>query len=175
MRSDPEGVARVGVGILDTGFDRSQLREPSWPYGSLPVAGLARQGIERVAAAWADADLPPELLVPGPDALTRLLLASARPVDGHAREVGAGEVSPGTTAIFLSRLDAGEYLRHLLGPRPGAQRVAATAGDIALTDDLLPGMLTVWRTSAFAWLYDFRRPGPLWSLSFLQSTRGGPN
>jgi hypothetical protein len=128
-----------------------------------------------VAATWADADLFSELLVPGPDALTRLLLASARPVDGHsAREVGAGEVSPGTTAIFLSRLEAGEYLRHLLGPLPGAQRVVDTAGDIALTDDLLPGMLTVWRDSAFAWLYDFRRPGTLRSLSFLQSTRGGP-
>jgi hypothetical protein len=163
-----EGVPRVGVGILDTGFDREKLSVPTWPYGSLPIAGLDDKGVQVIADVCSDERIDSAALLPTPSASRHLLLASARPVKDHdPHQVGVGEISPGTTAVYLARITAGQFLQNVLAPGPTRDKISTAVDDIPLTGQSLPAALQIWRANAFPWFYDFRRPGPLWNLTFV--------
>lgn len=167
LTGHPEGVPRVGLGFVDQDIDPGKLSGPSWPYGALPVLGVSHTGAGALAEAGTANGLTVDLM-PDSTILRRLLLASAQPVAGlDDHQVGAGEVSDGSTAVFLARLTTGDYLRAALGDSDEVSLAAEGLAAIPMTDDTLPAALERWQAAGFVWAWDFRRATELWNLTFV--------
>jgi hypothetical protein len=163
----PLGIPRVGWALVDRGIDPAELPASGWQYGALPQIGIEPEGARRLAATASDAGLRLDP-TPTPTLLRRLLRASATPMEGYEPfQVGSGEVSYGTTAVFLARMTAGRMLRYLLPGHPTVAAVAASLDGVPLTGDYLASALEIWHANEIPWVWDFRRQ-TLWSLSYIR-------
>jgi hypothetical protein len=77
-----EGIPRIGVGVVDTGFDLAQLPVPTWPYGALPVIAVDHRAGAALARASSQTGIELDAL-PSTSAMRRFLVASAQDVEGQ--------------------------------------------------------------------------------------------
>lgn len=163
------GNPRVGWAVVDRDSDPTKLPVPEWPFGALPHLGVDPNAARQLAKACRAAGVRPRA-IPTTAIVTRLLRASARPVDGHtSAQVGYGEISYGTTAIFLARLTVGQMLE-LLAPRRAATDAALSrrVRSMSLIDEYLASSLEIWHANTVVWSWGFRRPKNLWGMSFIR-------
>jgi len=133
------------------GWHVAGLRRPKHPLPALPAAGIDQEALH-AAVSDLEASGTTIGLLPTPERLKRLLVASAQPVRGYQPfQVGAGFISETTTNKFLGAFSAADLGEFFGEPRPSPELRERLRGMRLVDCEMLPRLVSVWRESMLKW------------------------
>jgi hypothetical protein len=148
-----EGIPVVQFGMVDKNIDPRYAQRPH-PMPALPFGGVDRVALSRVLALLDENGLRPELW-PTPKRMTRLLIASAKPLELPRHQTGFGFVSDKTTREFIAGFSGAEFVEHFTEATVLQRKVGEELAKIQLSKtDELDRLITLWVDSAIRGIVD---------------------